>query len=134
MNTVIIELEDLVANAIIELNEATGVNFISMDLVIDYAEAVTKYLLQKKIVPSLLIDCETYEIFRTDCDEYYEMDEIANNETTITLRKEKTTDDLKFVFRSHIRPEVLEAYMSSETLSVLGIGKREKVNSTLVLR
>ena len=134
MNNVLINLEDLVANAIIELYKSDEINYVNMDSVMSYAEAITDYLFQKKIIPSVTINRETYEIFKNDCQEYYEMDEIANNNTLIKLKNDKSIEDLMFAFRNHTRPELLEAYISPEVLVALGIKEQKKTNSNLVLK
>lgn len=134
MTNVCIKLEDLVANAIIELNKSNGDNFVDMDLVMSYADAINDYFLQKKIVPISQIDCEAYDIFKNDYESYYDMDSNANKNTRIILKDDKSIEDLVFEFRCHIKPEILEAYISPEVLVSLGIEPQKEIQSTLVLK
>ena len=112
-----IEIEDLVANALIELLESDDNNrTVSFSLLSDYGNVVVEKLRREKKEVYLLISRDSTNAFVSDYTDFFEINE---NSETISLRLDKTLDDLREKFRSNISLDVLMAFISEEAVAVL---------------
>lgn len=133
MSNTCINFKDLVANAIIELGTSKNINCIDMNSIINYASGVSDYLFKRKIISYISIDNEAYDEFKNDYNEYYDICDSYNCNSIITLKDNVSIEDLKIIFRTHMKKELIDAYRSLEALNELGIHSKNN-DYSLVMR
>ena len=109
-----IEIEDLVANALIELFERFNKKSISFQTLSQYGDIVVEHLVRnKKEVVAIYTRDKTVQFFR-DYTDFFDV-----NEDGITLKKDVSLQKLKDKFRYNMAFDVFLAFISEEALSVL---------------
>lgn len=120
---VYIGIEDLVANALIELVEKNAdrrvVFFRELD---EYGAMVVKYLNENHEHAVLLLSKERTNSFLHDYSEFFELySEDGKIDEGIRLKDGVTTGSLWERFRSYLTTDVLMAFMNEEALTKLGV-------------
>lgn len=109
-----IEIEDLVANALIELFERFDKKSISFQTLSQYGDIVVKHLVRNnKEVIAMYTRDKTVQFFR-DYTDFFDVDEIG-----ITLKNGISVQDLKDKFRYNMAFDVFLAFVSEEAVRVL---------------
>lgn len=112
-----IQIEDLAANALIELLESDkSIPSVSFRQLSEYGNVVVEKLRKERKEVYLLISRDTTNAFVSDYTDFFDIDEISG---TITLKTNKTIEDLRNRFRSNISFDVLMAFISKEAVAVL---------------
>lgn len=112
-----IQIEDLAANALIELLETSKDNrSVSFSVLSKYGNVVVEKLRKENKEVYLLVSRDTTYAFVSDYTDFFDIDESFE---IITLKEDKTIEDLKIKFRSNIALDVLMAFISKEAVSVL---------------
>lgn len=117
-----IGIEDLVANALIEIVERTGKRTVSFSQLNEYGEAVVERLKIQKIDATLLFNRNLTNRFFYDYTNYFKITE-TSSDIQVTLKSEITTKDLRNRFRTKLSLDVLKAFVSEEPISILFMSK-----------
>ena len=115
-----IGIEDLAANALIELIEGKDCNKVSFEQLINYGNVIVKLLdkLNEEVV--LLISNDyTNEVIRNYSD-FFRIEK-ENNEEYFALKNEKSVDDLRLYFRACLTLDLLTAFTDQESLNEIGV-------------
>ena len=120
---VYIGIEDLVANALIEVVEKNAerrvVFFRELD---EYGAMVVKYLNENNEHAVLLLSKERTNSFLHDYSEFFELySEDGKIDEGIRLKDGVTTSSLWERFRSYLTIDVMRAFMNEEALNKLGV-------------
>ena len=117
-----IDMEDLVANALIELmKHGESDRKVSLKMLSDYGTAIAKFLSnQGQDAILLLTKQSTYE-FVYDYAEFFSMETYDGTEY-IELKNGVTMDDLRRHFRKNLTVDFAKALTRSESLTALKIG------------
>lgn len=109
-----IEIEDLVANALIELLERYQRRVVSFQTLSQYGDIVVEQLVRNnKDVVALYTRDKTVQFFR-DYTDFFDV-----SDTTIKLKDNVTVEQLKNKFRYNIAFDVFLAFISNDALDVL---------------
>ena len=120
---VFIGIEDLVANALIELIEQKGQREVLFKDLDEYGAMVIKFLNQESHKEAvLLLSTERTNTFLYDYTDYFELFTAKNGiDEGIRLRSEVQVEQLWQMFRFYLSADVLEAFMSDEAGRLLGV-------------
>ena len=121
-----IGIEDLVANALIEVVEKTGKRTVSFSQLNEYGEAIMMRLKKDNTEASLVFNRDKTNRFFHDCSDLLDIKETPSN-IYITLRNNFSTDDLRKRFRVNIALNILKAFVSEEAIKAL----LERVNEEI---
>lgn len=115
-----IGIEDLVANALIELIEKHDCRKIRMTDLMNYGAVVVRYLREKKQEEVVLLISKKYtnEAIRNYSD-FFELEMQDDGDEYILLKDEKTAQDLRDHFRAYLSVNELIAFIDKESLAVL---------------
>jgi hypothetical protein len=113
-----IEIEDLVANALIEIIENNAARVINFDTLTKYGDCIVKKLRDENKDVYLLLSRDRTNEFIHDYTEYFVIDEQKN---TIAVKENIGVVELKKKFRSNMALDVFLACTSREALSALGV-------------
>lgn len=116
-----IGIEDLVANALIEIVDKTGNNEVSFQKLNDYGAIVIRTLNEQKEEAILLLSRDRTNAFIHNCTEFFDIRDEENGDTIISLKKGVTTNQLRLQFRTNIAFDVLLAFVNEKCLQVLGV-------------
>lgn len=109
-----IEIEDLVANALIELFERFDKKSITFQTLSQYGDIVVEHLVRNnKEVIAMYTRDKTVQFFK-DYTDFFDVDEIG-----ITLKDGISVRDLKDKFRYNMAFDVFLAFVSEEAVRVL---------------
>ena len=115
-----IGIEDLAANALIELvekSEKREVLFKELDV---YGAMVVKYLKDKQEQAILILSKERTNAFLRDYSEFFELYTSEGNEG-IRLKTGVGVEQLWETFRGYLSVDVMLAFMDQVSVSVLGV-------------
>jgi len=116
-----IGIEDLAANALIELLEKSGCRRVDFETLLKYGNAVTNVLRENGYEATLLFSKEyTNELIRNYSD-FFEIDHSDQKYDAIVLREEKTVEDLRNRFRAFLTLDYLLAFIDRKSLAELGV-------------
>lgn len=116
-----IGIEDLVANALIELLEKGACRRVSFETLVKYGTVVMSVLRENGSEAVILISKEyTNELIRNYSD-FFEIDQSELNNDAIVLKAEKTVDDLRNRFRAFLTIDSLLAFTDTKSLAELGV-------------
>lgn len=115
-----IGIEDLVANALIELVEKEGKRQVFFKDLDAYGAMVIKYLNGKNEQAVLLVSQKRTNEFLHDYSEFFELFSEGINEG-IRLKESVTVEELWEKFRVYLSVEVMMAFMDSISISKLGV-------------
>lgn len=115
-----IGIEDLAANALIEILTKNGSNFVTYKELEEYGAEVVSILREKNEKAVLILSREsTNDMFRNYSNIFEEKDKDKN--TGIVLKDEVTIDHLKQQFRGYLAWDVLLAFINKRSLAKLGV-------------
>ncbi len=117
---VYIGIEDLVANALIELLEKKKCRKVYFKELDEYGALVIKYLNERNEQAVLLLSKERTNVFLHDYSAFFEpfSDKEADG---IKLKENVDAVTLWKQFRSYLSVDVMMAFMSKEAVSALGV-------------
>lgn len=113
-----ITIDDLIANALIELVERKRYRKISFSQLNKYSEAVVANLKAKDIDVYIEINRNTTEEFFDNCSDVFSLKE-ENGNTFIFLNDNVSTDYLRRYFRINLSLDVLPAFIAENALKAL---------------
>lgn len=116
-----IGIEDLAANALIELMESsqkTNVLFRELD---EYGACVIKILNKQGKQAMLLLSKKGTNDFLHDYSDYFELMHTENGNEGIQLREGITVEKLWEKFRGYLTVDVMKAFMSRQAVQALGV-------------
>lgn len=113
-----IGIEDLVANALIELVEKSEKREVSFEQLDNYGAEVIKILNGKQEQAVLLLSKERTNLFLHDYSQYFELNE---KEEGIRLKDGVTVTSLWEKFRAYLSVDVMLAFMDKVSISALGV-------------
>ncbi len=117
-----IGIEDLVANALIELVDNDENNReVTYKQLNDYGAIVIETLNAKNEEAVLIVSKERTKAFLHDYSDFFEVRTNARQEKCIALLDGKTTDELRELFRGYLSLDMLLAFISEHSLQALGI-------------
>lgn len=117
-----IGIEDLVANALIELVEKTGKRTVSFAQLNEYGEAIIARLKKNDMDVTLLFTRDATKAFFHDCSDIFIVKE-ADSGIDITLKDGVSTEVLRNRFRINLALHLLTAFVSDDVLKTI-IGKQ----------
>lgn len=115
-----IGIEDLVANALIEQVDKTGIREIGFAKLNEYGASVVKTLNKQNQEAILLLSRERTNTFIHNCSDYFTIRDDEEG-MFIILNEGITTDQLRRQFRANIAFNVLLAFISEQSLQALGV-------------
>lgn len=115
-----IGIEDLVANAFIELIENSDKKDVLFSQLNQYGATVVKILLEEGQKAVLVLSNERTNSFLHDYSEYFELFTSENGEG-LKLKNNVTVDDLWDKFRGYLSFDVMMAFMNKQSLKALGV-------------
>lgn len=122
-----IGIEDLVANALIELvdNDENNreVTYSQLNM---YGAVVIETLNAKNEEAVLIISKERTNAFLHDYSDFFQVRVNSNNEKCIALIEGKTTDELRKLFRGYLSLDMLMAFICENSLQALGLSGKAK--------
>lgn len=113
-----IGIEDLVANALIELVEKTGNRTVSFSQLNKYGDAIIAKLKANDMDVTLVYTRDSTEQFFHDCSNIFTINE-TESDIQITLNDNISTTFLRKKFRINLAFHLLSAFVSPETLNVI---------------
>ncbi|MGN8755752.1 hypothetical protein [Blautia sp. HCP3S3_C4] len=115
-----IGIEDLVANALIELAEKKDQREVYFKDLDKYGAVVVKLLNKEDEKAVLILSTERTNNFLIDYSEYYELFSLGKEEG-IRLKEDVEVDELWSKFRSYLSVKVMKAFMNKESVQALGV-------------
>lgn len=115
-----IGIEDLAANALIELVEKTQKRDVSFKQLNKYGAAIIAKLKSNNTEAVLIFTREGTNAFFHDCSNYFIITE-QDEDTIITLKEEVSTKVLRKQFRINLALDLLKVFISNDATCVLGI-------------
>ena len=115
-----IGIEDLVANALIELVESLGKREVLFKELDEYGAKVIKYLNDKQEQAVLLLSKERTNEFLHDYSDFFEVFTRGIDEG-IRLRDGVTVEQLWKKFRGYLSVDIMLAFMDRFSVSALGV-------------
>ena len=113
-----IGIEDLVANALIELVEKTGNRTVSFSQLNIYGDAVIAKLKADDMDVTLIYTRDSTEQFFHDCSNIFTVNE-TTSDIQISLNDNIPTSLLRKKFRINLALHLLSAFVSPEALNVI---------------
>lgn len=113
-----IGIEDLVANALIELVESTGNRTVSFSQLNKYGEAIITRLKKEDMDVTLIFTREKTERFFHDCSNIFSISE-NDSDIQITLNDNVSTSFLRKKFRVNLSINLLSAFVATETINAM---------------
>ena len=115
-----IGIEDLAANALIELVEKSEKREVLFKQLDEYGAKVIKYLNDKQEQAVLVLSKERTNEFLHDYSDYFELFSSGMDEG-IRLKEEISVNQLWKKFRGYLSVDVMLAFMDKVTISALGV-------------
>lgn len=115
-----IGIEDLVANALIELVEKSAEREVLFKQLDEYGAQVIKYLNDKQEQAVLVLSKERTNEFLHDYSDYFELFSRGIDEG-IRLKEGVTVSELWEKFRGYLSVDVMLAFMDKVSVSALGV-------------
>ncbi len=117
-----ISVEDIVANALIEIYENNGGRKVSFEQLRNYGEGVIRYIKNEKREDAVLLVSRYHmrELVRS-YSEFFNLDDTGDSGTYLELRSDKTAEDLRTNFRAYISIDMLLAFTNKNNLHELGV-------------
>lgn len=115
-----IGIEDLVANALIELVEKSAEREVLFKQLDEYGAQVIKYLNDKEEQAVLVLSKERTNEFLHDYSDYFELFSRGMDEG-IRLRENVSVSELWEKFRGYLSVDVMLAFMDKVSVSALGV-------------
>ncbi len=115
-----IGIQDLVANALIELVDNDKEGKVSFKKLNEYGAKVLDVLNENGERAVLVLSRDDTNRFIHNCTNYFKI-ESQDNEEYVCLKEGVTTDELRDVFRLYTTYQVLQAFVDEKSLKALGI-------------
>ncbi len=115
-----IGIEDLAANAMIEMLKKGGQRFLTYDEIEMYGAEVIQILKENGEKAVLILSRENTDALFRNYSEFFEEGD-QNGKKGIKLKAEKEVDDLIQQFRGYLALDVLLAFMNQRSVQVLGV-------------
>lgn len=115
-----IGIEDLVANALIELSEKTDRQEVLFKDLNKYGATVVKILNEQNEQAVLILSTERTNAFLHDYSEYFELYSVGLDEG-IRLKSDVDIEQLWIKFRGYLSVDVMLAFMNSRSVEALGV-------------
>jgi hypothetical protein len=113
-----IGIEDLAANALIEVFKKHNKRFLSYDVIEKYGAKVVQLLIEKEEKAVLILSRDnTNALFRNYSEYFKEVEQ--DNKIGIALAEDKSIDDLIERFRGYLSLSVLLAFVDKCSVSLL---------------
>lgn len=116
-----IGMDDLIANALIELIDNRDIETVSFDTIVKYGTVVASHLKSNNNEVALLISKEYKHKALSDNSEFFELSVRDDNEF-VNLRNGKSVMDLKKHFRTFLSTDLLSAFLSDDAYNILAEG------------
>lgn len=116
-----IGIEDLVANALIEIVEKTGKRTVSFSQLNRYGDVIMAKLKENNTDVKLIFNRNSTNQFFHDCSDIFAVDE-TKEDIIISLNNHISTKYLREQFRINIAFQILSAFVSNDAIKVL-VGK-----------
>ena len=116
-----IGIEDLVANAIIELVENSQKGEVLFSQINRYGATVVQILSENNKKAILILSKERTNAFLHDYSDYFELFS-TDEEEGIRLRPGISSDDLWAKFRGYLSIDVMKAFTNERSIKELGVG------------
>lgn len=114
-----IEIEDLAANALIEMmSKDESKRFVSYEELEDYGSEVLNFLNSTEKKAVLNLSRENTNLMFRKCSDVFE-EAVSNNQVGIALKPEISTEDLIIRFRGCLAFDVLLAFVNKQTVAKL---------------
>lgn len=113
-----IGIEDLVANALIEIVEKTGKRFVRFSQLSEYGNVILMNLKKDNTDVKLVFNRDATNQFFHDCSDIFTIEEI-NDDIIISLNDNISTNYLRSQFRINIALQLLKAFVSKEAVKIL---------------
>lgn len=113
-----IGVEDLVANALIELVEKTGNRTVSFSQLNKYGDAIIAKLRARNLDATLIYTRDKTEQFFHDCSDIFTINE-SESDIEITLNDNISTAYLRKKFRINLAVHLLSAFVSPEAVETI---------------
>ncbi len=113
-----IGIEDLVANALIELVEKTGNRTVSFSQLNKYGDAVIAKLRKNDMDVTLVFTRETTNQFFHDCSDIFSIKDF-DSDIRITLNENISTNYLRKRFRVNLALNLLSAFVAADTVNAI---------------
>ncbi len=118
---IFIGIEELAANALIELVEKTDEREITFDKLCEYGAVVVRVLNDNGEEAALILSRDrTNELF-ADYADLFEIKDYEDGNSAIALRDGITADILRTEFRTYLPLDLLLAFKNNESIKVLGV-------------
>lgn len=114
-----IGIEDLAANAMIEILKKGGQRFLTYDEIEMYGAEVVQILKENGEKAVLILSRDNTEALFRNYSDFFE-EETQNEKKGIKLKDDKEVDDLIRQFRGYLALDVLLAFMNQRSVQVLG--------------
>ena len=114
-----IGIEDLAANAMIEMLKKGGQRFLTYNEIEMYGVEVVQILRENGEKAVLILSRENTDALFRNYSEFFEESE-QSGKRGITLKKDKEVEDLIQQFRGYLALDVLLAFMNQRSVQVLG--------------
>ena len=116
-----IGIEDLAANALIELIENSGKKYVLFRELDDYGACVIKILNEQGKQAMLLLSKRGTHDFLHDYSDYFEMIHTETGDEGIQLREGISVQKLWEKFRGYLTVDVMKAFMNRQAVQALGV-------------
>lgn len=113
-------VEDVIANALIELIEKKDIRRVSMSQLNSYGMAVVRLLNKKQEEAILLLSKDHTDQAIYNYSDFFEFQR-EDDTDYICLKDGKTIDELRQYFRAYITVDMLLAFISAESVVKLGV-------------
>ena len=113
-----IGVEDLVANALIELVEQTGSRTVTFSQLNKYGDAVIAKLKKDEMDVTLIFTRDSTDQFFYDCSDIFSINE-SESDIQITLNDHISTDYLRRRFRINLALNLLSAFVAPDTINAI---------------
>lgn len=114
-----IGIEDLAANAMIEILEKGGVPFLTYEEIEKYGSEVIQILNEKGEKAVLILSRDSTNALFRNYSEYFE-ERVEQGLKGISLRADKKLEDLIEQFRGYLALDVLMAFVNERSIQALG--------------
>ncbi|WP_156831333.1 hypothetical protein [Desulfitobacterium sp. PCE1] len=116
-----IGIEDLAANALIELLEKGDCRRVDFETLVKYGHAVISVLRENGDEATLLLSKEYRNELIRNYSDFFEIIHNEQKNDAIVLREGKTVEDLRNRFRAFLTLDCLRAFTNSKSLAELGV-------------
>lgn len=106
-----LQVEDIVANAMIELEKINGTTNVSISLAKIYGNEVANHLKKQGYLAKLKIDSDLIRNFEQAYSDYFSVD-LTERDRWYLLRENKNIDEVRDKFRNTLPLEVSSAFSS----------------------